>query len=358
MMPLVVGRAATEAGQGREPARRVPAGASGAGPLPFAPARSRRLAEAAAAPVTVALPVYNGERYVGEAIDSLLDQTFADFELIISDNASTDRTAAICQDYAERDPRISYYRQQRNIGGSGNFNFLLAQARSRYFKWAGSDDVCKPSLLQSCFDILEREPKVVLAYSRVDKIGEDGSNLGVFTEGMDLREASPLARFSRQIRMHGWLAPTQVYGLVRTDLLRALGGLGPFPGSDLVLFASMSLLGEFAEIPEVLAFRRIHAENSDIRYKSDADLAVGWFRNGDSAHKKLHKWRRSGEYVKAIGHLRIPLWQKAASIAMLGGKLLVGPDAALGRRVMLGEVTTLARRLAERNDPPPPRAGA
>lgn len=352
MMPLMVGRITSEAGRGGEPARGVAGDGAGFGPLAFTPAREGQAPGNAVPPVTIGLPVYNGERYVAAALDSLLAQSFGDFALLISDNASTDRTAEICRDYAARDSRIAYYRQPRNIGGSGNFNFLLGLARSRYFKWAGSDDVCRPSLLQACVEILEREPRVVLAYSRVDKIGEDGGNLGVFTEGMNLREPAPLARFSRQIQMHGWLAPTQVYGLVRTELLRELGGLGPFPGSDLVLFAAMSLLGEFAEIPEVLAFRRIHAENSDIRYKSDADLAVGWFRSGDAARKKMHKWRRIGQYLKAIGHLPIPLWQKAASVALLGGKVISGPDAALGRQVMLGEVASLGRRLLDRNEAP------
>ena len=97
--------------------------------------------------LSVGLPVYNGETYIGQSIESLLGQSYEDFELIISDNASTDSTADICRHYGKQDPRIRYVRQPRNIGLSPNHNFVVQQARGEYFKWAAADDLCAPTFL-------------------------------------------------------------------------------------------------------------------------------------------------------------------------------------------------------------------
>src|SRR5919112_5909956 len=100
--------------------------------------------------VTIGLPVYNGERFLEQALDGLLAQTFTDFELIISDNASTDRTPEICQAYAARDSRIRYVRQPENIGAGPNHNILVPMARGEYFKWASHDDLYDPDLVAKC----------------------------------------------------------------------------------------------------------------------------------------------------------------------------------------------------------------
>ena len=123
------------------------------------------------------LLVYNGEQYLAETIDSLLAQTFEDFELVISDNASTDATAEICRSYAERDSRIRYIRQAENIGAMGNFNFLFSQARGRYFKWAAADDLVAPTFLTRCIEFLDTQPDYVLCHTRTVTIGANGMEL-------------------------------------------------------------------------------------------------------------------------------------------------------------------------------------
>src|ERR1700744_3243910 len=105
--------------------------------------------------LTIGLPVYNGEKYLAESLDALLGQTYGDFELIISDNASTDGTADICHDYLERDRRIRYHRQPHNIGLSPNFNFVIAQARGEFFKCAHYDDLCAREMVERCLDALD-----------------------------------------------------------------------------------------------------------------------------------------------------------------------------------------------------------
>ena len=91
--------------------------------------------------LTVGLPVYNGEKYLAESLDALLGQSYGDFELIISDNASTDATEAICREYAAKDPRITYLRQPANIGATPNHNFVFEQSHTELFKWASYDDL-------------------------------------------------------------------------------------------------------------------------------------------------------------------------------------------------------------------------
>src|SRR5262252_3377793 len=114
--------------------------------------------------VSVGLPVYNGERYLEESIDSILAQTYTDFELIISDNASTDRTECICRRYAAADARVRYYRNERNIGGYPNHSRVFSLARGRYFRFAAHDDVCDRQLLARCVEALELHPEAVLSY--------------------------------------------------------------------------------------------------------------------------------------------------------------------------------------------------
>jgi glycosyltransferase involved in cell wall biosynthesis len=121
--------------------------------------------------VSIGLPVYNGEKYIREALDSLLAQTFTDFELIISDNASADRTETICREYAERDPRIRYVRQAENRGAVANFQFVLDEAKGVYFKWMAYDDYLAPRFIELIVGYLDRNQGVVSCISDVEVIG-------------------------------------------------------------------------------------------------------------------------------------------------------------------------------------------
>ena len=119
--------------------------------------------------LSIGLPVYNGENFLAESLEALLGQSFEDFELIISDNASTDETAAICRRYGQQDSRIRYVRQPRNVGCASNHNFLVGQARGELFKWASHDDLYARDLLERCVDALDEYPYVVLAHSWTDQ---------------------------------------------------------------------------------------------------------------------------------------------------------------------------------------------
>ncbi len=167
--------------------------------------------------LTVGLPVYNGEKYVAESIEALLGQSFADFELIISDNASTDGTGDICRRYEKQDSRVRYFRQPRNIGLAPNHNYVAEQARGELFKWASNDDLYACDLLERCISALDKYPDVVLAHSWTAMIDDSGAVTRAFE--YPLGTASPRApeRFRSLLFTSGG---DDDYGVMRTAVLR------------------------------------------------------------------------------------------------------------------------------------------
>ena len=127
--------------------------------------------------VSIGVPVYNGETYLPQALDSLLAQTYPDVEIVISDNASTDATENICRDYANRDDRIRYYREDVNRGLSWNFNRVFELSRGEYFKWAAADDICVPEFVERCVDVLDEDKSIVCCHARTTKIDPSGTKL-------------------------------------------------------------------------------------------------------------------------------------------------------------------------------------
>jgi glycosyltransferase involved in cell wall biosynthesis len=214
--------------------------------------------------VSIGLPIYNGEKFLREALDSLLSQTFENFELIISDNASTDKTEEICRKYADKDRRIRYYRNEENIGAARNFNRVFEISTGKYFKWAAHDDICAPNFIADCVEVLDREDSVVLCYTDVQLINEDGtcidSNLGY--EPLELDALDPQKRFDDVLSRAIWCF--EVFGLMRADVLKKTSLIGKYFGSDKVLLAELSLLGQFRGVDQKLFFRRIHAEQATL----------------------------------------------------------------------------------------------
>lgn len=148
--------------------------------------------------VSVGMPVYNGERFVGQALDSLVAQSFTDLEIVISDNASDDGTAAICAEYVRRDARVRYVRSAHNVGLAKNFERVVALSAGHYFKLANADDLCSPDLVARCVEVLDRDPEVVLCYGKTTLIDGEGQTLRPYEDRLGLRSASVAERF-RQV---------------------------------------------------------------------------------------------------------------------------------------------------------------
>lgn len=229
--------------------------------------------------VSVGLPVHNGEPFLREAVESLLSQTWEDFELIISDNASTDATEEICREYAARDPRVRYERCEENVGAAPNYNRLVALARGKYFRWNAHDDNCHEAFLERCVAALENAPDAVLAYPATHVIDDHGSVLSEYRDNLDLSHDSPHQRLgvylkNNFVRKRGLCNP--VFGLMRIDGLRRTCLIRSFVGSDRTLLAHLALIGKFVELPEVLFERRVHKKISTMA-ATDFASRMRWF---------------------------------------------------------------------------------
>jgi glycosyltransferase involved in cell wall biosynthesis len=209
--------------------------------------------------LSIGLFVYNGEPFLEETLDSILSQTFTDFELIISDNASTDRTAEVCQAYAKRDSRLSYYRNEKNMGAGWNLRRVYELATGKYFKWAAADDLLAPQFLDRCIEVLERDAGCVVACAKTKEIDENGRFIKNYVAPMKADVDDPVARFREMLTRHMCY---QIFGVMRMSALRQLPPQGSYVNSDGVLLAQMSLLGRFCEVPEHLFISRRHSGQS------------------------------------------------------------------------------------------------
>jgi glycosyltransferase involved in cell wall biosynthesis len=206
-------------------------------------------------PVSVGLPVYNGGSMLIQALESILAQTYSDFELIISDNASTDETPDVVREYAARDRRIRYFRQPRNIGSGNNWSFVARQALGTWLKWVSANDDYDRRLLEDSLEPMRDDSRVVLCYGRTRFMDMDGNLLEVYAGDFDLLSADPLERY-RVVRERLHLGTPVQSGVVRLDAVRRCGYLGNYRDSDRVLTAGLALAGKFVLLPQVLFYRR------------------------------------------------------------------------------------------------------
>jgi glycosyltransferase involved in cell wall biosynthesis len=255
--------------------------------------------------VSIGLPVYNGEEYLAAAIESLLAQTFTDFELIISDNASTDGTSKICQAYAAQDARIRYYREPYNRGIAWNFTRTFELARGEFFKWHAHDDTCAPTMLQRCVEVLDEDSQAVLSYARPAVIDEFGNllsddpatwrpplqtiatptNLAGNTAATACNaDARGLDSSSVSRRFYGVLLNIvwclEPYGVMRSAVMRTTGKMRGYCGADKVFLAEMALHGRFLEVPEILFFVRRHPQQYTMQPSASVQrrsLKPRWF---------------------------------------------------------------------------------
>jgi glycosyltransferase involved in cell wall biosynthesis len=210
--------------------------------------------------ISIGLPVYNGERFLRHALESIIEQSFSNIELIISDNASTDETANICKEFAMRDARIRYMRQAENIGAMRNWNYVAKQARGKYFKWSSASDYSAPDMLASCFDAMEADQSVILCYGQTCLVDQETGKLTEYTGNIELMEERPYERFAKLRRS---LKLNNAYcGLIRTDALHRTKLNRLYSGGDIILMAELALMGRFLLLPKTLQYRRMGRETS------------------------------------------------------------------------------------------------
>jgi glycosyltransferase involved in cell wall biosynthesis len=200
------------------------------------------------------MAIYNEGKFLRQALDSLLAQDYADFELIISDNASEDATQQICLEYATRDARVRYYRNETNLGSPENFNRAFRLSSGEYFMWAGGHDLWAPAFISRCVGVLEKDPSVVLCYPQVQYIDRTGKQLTVVGSNLDTRNRTLLARFNLTVWEGGY--GFTIYGVIRANCLRQTRLFRRVWGPDVLLLSELSILGSFANIPEPLFYGR------------------------------------------------------------------------------------------------------
>jgi len=257
--------------------------------------------------VSIGIPVYNGDRFFQQALDAILAQTFTDFELVISDNASTDRTQEICQLYAKKDRRIRYYRQAQNMGAGWNQSQVVRLSTGKYFKWAHHDDIFAPTLIEKCVEALEQNPTVVVCYPQTIIIDDVGKQIEKYVDNFNLRSPKPHERFKQYhnlIRYGHRCHP--FHGMIRTDVLKSTPLVGSYPSSDLILVGELVLRGEVYEIPEALFFKRDHAETS-VRAHRTYRERLAWYDPSKKGQLYLTKWKWFFEYLAAIKRVQLSL---------------------------------------------------
>lgn len=284
--------------------------------------------------LSLGLPVYNGERYLPCVLECIRSQAFEDYELIISDNASTDRTEEICREHAARDHRVRYLRFSENLGAARNYNRVFEESSSPYFKWVADDDTMAPVFIQRCMETLQSTPDAVIAYALARHIDAAGVPIGA-------GPCSPLRHYDwrptatgrfRQLleafRVDGGAsAPMFWCGVIRSEALRRTRMMGGYFASDLVLLAELILMGRFVEVPECLLSIRLHPGASS--------WPESWSK--ESIHQHLDPKVRGNarltlemrryylEYMMAVAHAplsisdRARLW--AYCTALVAGKL-------------------------------------
>jgi glycosyltransferase involved in cell wall biosynthesis len=255
--------------------------------------------------ISIGLPVYNGEVYLEQAIQSILVQTYPDFELIISDNASNDATESICRRLAEQDRRIRYHRNEQNIGGAQNHNRVFELAIGEFFKWAAHDDLYPPEMLRRCLEVLETAPSSVsLVYTQFEWIDEHGSSLGIDLDPVQSRDPRSYLRLARLLSKIGH--HSAIYGLIRSEILRKTRLTGFFPHADRVLLAELAMLGQLWEIREPLLFIRDHPGRS-FRANTTSEALRKWYNPGKAKDGLTLSIRAKADLEIVRSTLRLPL---------------------------------------------------
>ena len=301
--------------------------------------------------LTLGLPVYNGERFLAASLDALLAQTFTDFELIISDNGSTDRTRSIAQQYESVDPRVQYVHHPRNRGAAFNHNFVVEQARGEFFKWVSDDDLYAPELLQRCIDALDSRPEIVLAHAWTAFIDDKGRITNAIDYPLTTDVPDPVQRFRSLLYTQGG---DDFYGVIRRSVLRRVAPHGSHHLADRTFVADLALHGPFHNVPDFLYFRRDHPMRAERAARGIRRRCI----NLDP--RRANRWRNPavrlvGEYlmayVVAIGRAPISprdrwrcgkelaVWVARHADPMRKRRLLDSPDPAV-RALGAGSLAT------------------
>lgn len=225
--------------------------------------------------VSIGIPVYNGEKYLKLAIESLIQQSFQDFEIIISDNASIDKTEEICRLFQSQDKRVVYHRNPVNIGAASNYKKVFQLAKGEFFKWMAHDDRCSPNYLEECVKALEDDHNVVMSFPKFVLIDENDqpfplvrkntyvtSDHRIITTNIERNFMSdhPSERYGEVL--YQTTECYEFFGLSRTNIIEKSSQHDAFYGSDKVLLCELAVMGKLKEVASATGYFRIHDQQS------------------------------------------------------------------------------------------------
>lgn len=298
--------------------------------------------------VGIGLPVYNGEEYLAQAIESIIDQSFQDWECVISDNASTDKTAEIALSYAKQDTRIHYSRNATNIGGARNENLTVSLTAGEYFRWAAHDDYLEPELLERCVAALDNDAGAVLCYTQVRQLDLVKGCEEILSRN-NASSPRPATRFRTIILSREFLEET--YGVIRRDVLARTPLQADYIASDRTLIAEISLYGRFLEIPEPLFVKRLHRKNAYVDWRT----RIAWFLPDAAGRLSFPWWAQLRDLLRTVRRAEMARSVRAECYASVGVWALVrspnlAKDVVMGAYCALrGKAWRQARYDASRN---------
>jgi glycosyltransferase involved in cell wall biosynthesis len=257
--------------------------------------------------VTIGLPVYNSERYIVHSLNSLLAQTYRNFILIISDNASTDSTGAICQRYAQSDHRIRYHRNETNIGNPRNFNHIFELTTTPYLKWSTADDYWEPTFLERAMEVMEGDPRVALCYPQAVLVDAEGKNPQNYEDVLNLVQDDPAERFLTLVQTIK--LAHQHLGVIRMSHLRQTKLLSTHVGSDINMLAELTLYGKFVELPHRLFFRRFHKDSGSWK-RGNASHEARTYHASGAKKPGFPRWRSELGFFSAVQRSPLPMASK------------------------------------------------
>lgn len=206
--------------------------------------------------VSIGLPVRNAGTRAADVARSVLAQDHADLELLITDNASTDDTEEVCRQLARDDSRVSYHRQERNIGLLNNFVYAIGAAKGTYFRWIGDDDRLEPGFVGRCLEVFEAAPRLLLVTTAISYTGPDGEVQSAEYHGTGLDSDDPVDRLAEMLRLlnTSHLVIDPLYGMVRRARVAAIPRRNMLR-EDEVFSTKLALAGPWQHVNEVLAHR-------------------------------------------------------------------------------------------------------
>jgi glycosyltransferase involved in cell wall biosynthesis len=257
--------------------------------------------------VSIGLPVFNGENFLEKTLKCIISQSYENIEVLISDNNSADKTREICCDYASKDKRIVYSKNENNLGASCNYNVVFKRSRGEYFKWAAHDDLFSINFVEECVKVLSSETACPLCHSKVLEIDENERIIKRYPSCERFSNKDAVRRFFECIcKPHSQSA---VFGVFRTSVLSNTRLIGNYSSSDRTLLGEVALRGPIIEIPKYLFFKRSHPTQHYKIYTTKHSRNL-WYDPRNNSRLVFPHWRLLREHLLSISRVNFEIYRK------------------------------------------------